>query len=207
MIYPKHQKFHSLLLHWYSEKIIQKQFHSVHIQGELQNTDKSCLVIGNHSSWWDGFWMLHLNEKILGKKFHVMMLERELKKHMFFNKCGAYSINPGNISVRQSLETTWQLLSHSNNMVLFYPEGVIHTQTSFPKKFEKGIVYILKNFPENAQLIFSVCLTDYFSHKKPSLFIYFKAIGTKGIQTHLEMEQAYNNYFKACIDHHNKRLS
>lgn len=203
MIYPKHQKLHNFLLHWYSNKIIKKHFHSVHFKGQVQNPNKSFLVIGNHSSWWDGFWMLHLNQKILGKKFHVMMLESELKKYLFFNKCGAYSINPGSISVRQSLETTRQLLSDPNNMVLFYPEGVIRASGSFPKTFKKGIAYVLEKLPETAQIVFTVCLTDYFSFKKPSLYLYFNAFDNTEMKTHQQIEAAYNNYFEWCVNQHN----
>ncbi|MEO1448923.1 MAG: hypothetical protein AAFV07_05305, partial [Bacteroidota bacterium] len=57
--------------------------------------DKSILLVGNHISWWDGFWPIWLNARHIGKQYHVMMLEEQLRPRMFMTKGGAFSIQPG----------------------------------------------------------------------------------------------------------------
>lgn len=203
MIHPRQSKWHLKLMSWYVNRIMKKHFHEVHFVGDLKNPDKSNLVIGNHSSWWDGFWMLYINNRIFHKKFHVMMLEQELQKRMFFSRCGAYSINPGNISVRDSLKTTMELLKNHNNMVLFYPEGIIQSATHFPKKFQKGIELVLKQLPTSSQLLYTVSLTDYFSFKKPTLCIYFMEVESGKINSVQELENSYNEFYAQCLKEQN----
>ena len=51
------------------------------------------LLISNHISWWDGFWAMYINLKVLKRKFHFMMLEEQLRKYWFFNYTGGFSVN------------------------------------------------------------------------------------------------------------------
>ncbi len=206
MIYPKQRVWNKKILTWYTEFLLRKHFEEVHVLGHLSEKNKAFLVLGNHTSWWDGFWMWHLNQQKLHKTFHVMMLEKELKKRMFFNSCGAYSINPGNPSIRESLRTTTDLLLETTNMVLFYPEGAINASSVFPKKFQKGIGTLLTRLPNSSQIIFTVCLTDYFSHKKPSLYIYFKEINCAELTSSEQLETLYNQYYQTCLLTQNARL-
>ncbi|MGD9993747.1 MAG: lysophospholipid acyltransferase family protein [Salinivirgaceae bacterium] len=204
MLAPKHSAWCIKLLNWYSASAIKRHFTDVKLIGEILNPNRSLLVIGNHTSWWDGFWMLHLNKKILHKKFHLMMLEKELEKRKFFNYCGAYSINPGHFSIRQSLSTTHELLSANENLVVFYPEGKINASTSVPKKFQPGIGTLLKQAPAQAQILFTVCLTDYFSQQKPTLYIYFKEVSFKEVETLETLEERYNSFYNASVQTQNK---
>lgn len=204
MLAPKHSAWRIKLLNWYSTQAIKSNFNQVKLKGEILKPHCALLVIGNHTSWWDGFWMIYLNKKRLQKKFHVMMLEKELEKRKFFNYCGAYSINPGHLSIRKSLNTTLELLSDSQNMVVFFPEGKINPATSFPKKFQPGIGAVLKHAPTQAQILFTACLTDYFSQKKPGLFIYFKEIPFQEVTTVKSLEEQYNNFYSECVKNQNQ---
>ncbi|MGE4287322.1 MAG: lysophospholipid acyltransferase family protein [Salinivirgaceae bacterium] len=204
MLAPKHSAWRIKLLNWYSSYAIKRHFTEVKLTGEIVNLNRAFLVIGNHTSWWDGFWMLYLNDKKLHKRFHVMMLEKELEKRKYFNHCGAYSINPGHISVRKSLHTTLELLSNSENLVVFYPEGKINASTSVPKKFQPGIGALLKQAPAQAQILFTVCLTDYFSQQKPTLYIYFKEVSFREVETLEKLEERYNSFHSACVQAQNQ---
>ncbi|PKP08951.1 MAG: hypothetical protein CVU09_13475 [Bacteroidetes bacterium HGW-Bacteroidetes-4] len=204
MLAPKHSAWRIKLLNWYTRQAIKRHFTEVKLIGEILNPNRALLVIGNHTSWWDGFWMLYLNNNKTHKKFHVMMLEKELEKRKFFNYCGAYSINPGHISVRKSLNTTLELLADNKNMVVFFPEGKINSSTNVPKKFQPGIGSVLKQNPGKAQLLFTVFLTDYFSQQKPTLFIYFKEVPFHEVATVELLEQQYNVFYNSCINKQNQ---
>lgn len=199
MIPPKHSALHKKLLLGYVNRQLNKHFHAINYFGEIKHAQKSMLVIGNHISWWDGFWLLKLNQEKWKKQFHVMMLEEELKKRMFFNKCGAYSINPGNISVRQSFITTLNLLNKPQNMVLFYPEGEIKSATQYPKKLMPGIEHVLKKLAPEASIMLQASFTDYFSNKKPTLNLYFQQITDQLPRSVTELENKYNAFYNDCM--------
>jgi hypothetical protein len=199
MLKPKHSPFHKKLLDFYIHWQLNKQFQSLRLIGNIEQFEKSMLVIGNHISWWDGFWIWHLNKKVLKKTFHVMMLENELRPRKFFNKCGAYSINPGNISVRESLKTTVEILENSANMVLFYPEGEFVSMTQNQKKFKPGIEYILKKLPKECSILMQASFVDYFSNKKPTLTLYYETIDSNHIINTKELEAKYNSFYAKCM--------
>ena len=48
------------------------------------DSEKSLIVLPNHFSWWDGFLIDYVNRKLFGRKFHILMLEEQLKKYWFF---------------------------------------------------------------------------------------------------------------------------
>ncbi|HPR33075.1 MAG TPA: lysophospholipid acyltransferase family protein [Prolixibacteraceae bacterium] len=151
--------------------MIRRDFHEVLIEGLWKPDKKGTLVIGNHISWWDGFWGLYLNNLFLKKKFHVLMLEEQLTQRMFLNKAGAFSIRPGTRDMVKSLEYTRNLLKDNKNMVLFFPQGKIESMSNAEIHFEKGIDRIVgKN--ENTQVLFYAAFVDYFSNRKPSLYFY-----------------------------------
>ncbi|MCF8360237.1 MAG: 1-acyl-sn-glycerol-3-phosphate acyltransferase [Prolixibacteraceae bacterium] len=171
MIEARHHWFFSRFFNWYTSFMITKDFHEVVIDGDWKPANCGTMVIGNHISWWDGFWALYLNNQFLKKDFNVMMLEEQLSQRMFLNKAGAYSIQPGTRDVFKSLQYTKNLLRNAQNMVLMFPQGEISSMVNHQISFEKGVERLLD--PEmKIQLLFYCAFVDYFSHRKPSLFFY-----------------------------------
>jgi len=178
---------------------IRSHFHNVFIKGDYIEKGMPVLVISNHLSWWDGFWAMYLNMKLFHRKFYFMMLEEELKKHMFFNKTGGYSVKKGSRSVIESLNYTAELLSCKNNLVILFPQGKIESLYTRDFRFEKGIEYILKKVKGEVQILFLVNLVDYFSEPRPGLFMYFREYTGSGTDTDtLRME--YNDFHSECIN-------
>jgi 1-acyl-sn-glycerol-3-phosphate acyltransferase len=113
-------------------------------------------LVSNHLSWWDGFWAMYLNIKLFHRKFYFMMLENQLKKHMFFNRTGGYSIKKGSKSIIETIEYTAHLLSDKQNLVLLFPQGEIQSLYTHVFRFENGIGHIMKKLTGKAQIIFLV---------------------------------------------------
>ncbi|MEZ4829408.1 MAG: lysophospholipid acyltransferase family protein [Bacteroidia bacterium] len=135
---------------------------------------RSMLMVGNHISWWDGFWPMILNKKLFGKKYHVMMLEAELSKRPFMRRGGAFSINPGNRSMVESLRYTAGLLENPENMVLMYPQGKIHSVYESTFEFQPGIEKIIGVCRKPVQVVFFASLLDYGSFPLPTLRMYME---------------------------------
>jgi 1-acyl-sn-glycerol-3-phosphate acyltransferase len=131
VIYPFF-KFYAVYKIW-------RHFDRVFINGDYQEKNLPLLLISNHVSWWDGFWAMYLNMRLLHRKFYFMMLEEQLKKFSFFINTGGYSVKKGNRSIIESINYTIELLTDSKNLVLMFPQGKITSVYDRSIKFEKGI--------------------------------------------------------------------
>jgi 1-acyl-sn-glycerol-3-phosphate acyltransferase len=184
----------------YSVWIMKKHFGVIQVSGQFQDKKIPVLLISNHISWWDGFWAMYLNVKVFKRKFHFMMLEDQLRKFWFFNYSGGYSVNKKSKSVLESLNYTSELLTDSNNLILIFPQGEITTMHQQHINFENGMIRVLKN-KEKYQLIFQVNLVDYFSAKKPGIYIYIEEYNnTVAGRT---VQESYHVFYQKCIEKQN----
>jgi hypothetical protein len=196
MIKPNHSSFHSWLLDLYIGFILKSDFREVLITGDILPDDRSILLIPNHFSWWDGFFAWYLNKKVFRKQYHVLMLEHELAKRMFFTRVGAFSVNLNSRSIIQSLNYCSKVLENPSNLLLIFPQGKLGSQHLCELKFRKGIENILKQ-SSNTRVIFAACLTDYYGFRKPSLTIALKEY--EGQRSLADIEMNYNMHLKQSI--------
>ena len=197
---------HNFIIHpifkQFSRVMINRHFASVEVIGDIEtSSDRSVLLLSNHTAWWDGFWHLYLNMKIFKKKFHFMMLEEQLRKHWYFNYTGGFSVNKSAKSVIETIQYSAELLSHPENLVLIFPQGKIESIHKQSIDFEKGVQKIIERTDRsNLQIIYLVNSIDYFINKKPILYHYIKEY--KGSDTnYLVLEKSYNAFFKESIKH------
>jgi len=197
-IYPFFQKYTLLK--------IRKHFQEVKLIGNYEEKDKPLLVISNHTSWWDGFWLMHLNLKLLKRKFHFMMLESQLRKYWFFNYSGGFSVNKNSRTLFETIKYTAELLADKQNMVILFPQGEINSMHHHTFTFEKGTERIINELKNEIAILFVVNLTDYFSKQKPTLFQYFKDY-TFEIFNFTDFEKNYRNFYHECIENQIKLSS
>ncbi len=177
---------------------IRRHFNKVIILGDFQQKNLPLLLISNHVSWWDGFWVMYINLKLFHKRFHFMMLEDQLRKFSFFINTGGYSVKKKSRSVIESINYTIELLSDSKNLVMLFPQGRITSIYDQSFQFEKGLERILKEVNDKVQIIFLANLIDYFSNQKPSLFIYLKEYNN--MNTDIEkIQKEYNMFYSGCV--------
>ena len=181
----------------YTRYLLKTRYHSVVIENHFADHGNAVLLIGNHVGWWDGFWGMYLNLKVLKRKFHFMMLQEQLLKYRFFNYTGAFSVDKGSRSVVESIRYASELLTESKNMLLMYPQGRLHSMYEHHFQFEKGIERMLRNMEGKVQVVFSANLVDCFTEPKPSLSIYTKSYA--GTYTTAALEQAYNDFYARCL--------
>ena len=184
----------------YTRLRIKGAFRNVYIEGEVADSGLPVLVIANHFSWWDGFWIMYMNMKLFRRKFYYMMLEEELRKNIFLNRIGGYSVKRGARSIIESLQYTTLLLKDKENMVLLFPQGKIESGHVSEFLFEKGIRRVATEVRGIAQIVFVVNLVEYYSRAKPSLYIYITEY-TGG----QDIEAEYNAFYDSTLKTHLKR--
>jgi len=194
---------HNFIIHpffkWYACFIIKRHFNTVRIVGEIEERNLPILLIANHISWWDGFWAMYINLKVLHRKFHFMMLEEQLRKFWFFNYTGGFSITKKSKSILETLQYTAALLSDNQNMVLVFPQGEIQSQHDRDFHFGKGIERILKDQTGKLQLVFMANLVDYFSNRKPSIYFHLSE-NTKPFSNIVDLQQQYAIFYTQSVE-------
>jgi 1-acyl-sn-glycerol-3-phosphate acyltransferase len=175
IIKARHHWFYYPFFKGYSMLLPRLDFRKVVYHAEVEDSGLPVLMIGNHFSWWDGFLALQINQRLFGRRFHIMMLEEQLRARMFLNKSGAYSIRPGHRSMVETFAYTRELLSDPGNLVTMYPQGKLYSMHDQPFVFEKGWYRIVERLEQPVQMVLYFALVDYFSHRKPTLNIYVYA--------------------------------
>lgn len=202
IIKARHHTFIYPFFQWYSRWIIKRNFDRVIIHGEFVDRDLSVLLVSNHISWWDGFWSMYLNLELFKRKFHFMMLKNQLRKYWYFNFSGGYSVEQNSRSALESIDYTIELLSHSENLVLMFPQGKLQSMHRQSFEFRKGIERIVEKVGRNnIQLVFLVNITEYLSRQKPTLHQYIMEYA--GNSSSVEDLQFYYNVFcQKCFEQH-----
>lgn len=201
MIKAKHHFLVVLFFRIFTLMKIRRSFHQIIIRGKIDVAETPVLVLANHTSWWDGFWVLYLNIKLLKKKFHFMMDEIELSKRWLFSYTGGFSIAPQSRSIFDTLKYTSGLLSDSRNMVLIFPQGKLYSSITSEVKFKRGIERIETSANIQPKVVFLVMLTDYFQFEKPTLYIYMEEASSEVIQQK-QYEKGYNQFLQQVISQH-----
>lgn len=191
---------------WFTRTLVNRKFHAVHIASDFRDTGRAVLLIANHVGWWDGFWMLYLNQKVTKRQFFFMMHEAQLKKHRYFRNTGGFSVQPGSAGVRQTLHYALNLLKEPRNLVLLFPQGKIHSAYQSEVHFERGAQYLADHIDGNTQVLFAANFTDYFSHARPSLYIYTQMQPAENLQKG-QLEEAYNRFYRKTLNHHQTLVS
>lgn len=160
--------------------------------------NQAVLLLQNHFSWWDGYWSYLLCRNIFHRRFHVMMLEEQLNKRLFLNRCGAFSIRKNNRDSLNSLKYSSEILSNSQNLLAIYPTGIMHSQHRQYQSFQQGINRIFSAENASFGVVLSAVLVDYFGFARPEIRIYLE--NYSGQRTAEAIEKAYHEFYQKCVD-------
>ena len=197
----KHSFFLYPFFRWYTRFRMKRNFHQVYINGKFEDRNLPVMLLSNHVSWWDGFWLEYFNLKLLHRKLHFMMLEDQLQKHWFFNYSGGFSVRKSSKSIIESLKYTAEIMQDPENMVFMFPQGRIRSMLSKELKFENGIEKILTYCKNDIHILFVANFLEYLSQPKPSLYIHFSEY--EGISKNTaDLENAYNTFYGNALRYH-----
>ena len=102
-----------------------------------------------------------------------MMLEEQLSRYWFFQKIGAFSIDPTHTKkITETVKYVQNLLQNPENFVILYPQGEIEPYEMRPLTLKRGLQLFLKETPE-VQVLLVGFKIQYYNQKRPSLLVKF----------------------------------
>lgn len=179
MIRAQHRLWADIIFQPYLTWLFKRHFHEIQLLGTRPKipNDLPVLLLPNHSTWWDGFFVYLLNKRIFRRTAYLMMLERQLTKYKFFARIGAYSIEPENRrSIIESLEYTAELLNQEMSLVSVFPQGELLPWHTRPLGYKRGVEWILQKYEKPVAVLPLAIRTEYLGEKRPSVFFLFGAV-------------------------------
>jgi len=109
--------------------------------------DLPILLIANHLSWWDGFFLWRIQRKIAPQApVYTVMLAREFHQTFWFKWVGMLPITPGSTaSLRALLKRLTSFCQKPQRPAVvcsFFPQGVIKPSFARPLGFADGLASI-----------------------------------------------------------------
>lgn len=155
---------------WYIRVAIRLFFSKFAIEGPPPDPERPLLLLANHFSWWDGFWAFELNERLLSKRFHVMMSHEELSMRQFLCYAGAFSVQTNQPrSLLATLSYAANLLQEPGNMVLLFPQGRFESVYTQQPTLMRGMDYLIEKGPAGLQVGVVFFRVEWFERVRPQV--------------------------------------
>jgi len=179
MITARHTAWADWIFAWYLTRLCKRHFHKISVLGKIPETssDLPLLLLPNHSTWWDGFFVYLLNKKLFRRKTYLMMLEAQLARYKFFSRLGAYSINPHSAgSIKNSLRYSVAVLNEKvapRPMLCIFPQGELLPWDKRPLVYKNGLETILSGYGGKANLLPLAIKTEFLNEQRAEAFFLF----------------------------------
>ena len=175
MIKASHKKWARLIFNPYCDLLLKRnfaQFLRVNDYPQL-SPELPLIITPNHISWWDGFFIHYLTRRFISRRGFIMMLEAQLSRYWFFQKIGAFSIDPTNTKkISETVKYGQNVLQNTENFVILYPQGEIEPYEMRPLTLKRGLQLFLKKTPE-IQVLLVAFKIQFYNQKRPSLLVKF----------------------------------
>lgn len=179
MIKAQHAAWADRIFYLYVSWLFKRHFHAVHLLGQVPETapDLPLLLLPNHSTWWDGFFVYLLNEKLFRRKPYLMMLEEQLSRYWFFARLGAYSIDPRSSgSIKESIKYSIEILKQKimpKPLLCIFPQGELLPWEKRPLDYKSGVETIMSGYGGKANLLPLAIKTEFLNEQLPEAFFCF----------------------------------
>ena len=102
------------------------------------------LLVANHTSWWDGYFVQHVARLLRPDAEHAVIISgAELERHRYLEAVGAIGVNRSVGSIRalsRDLAVRRARL-HARLVVSVFPQGRIWPSTRRPLNFHRGVMH------------------------------------------------------------------
>ncbi|MBN1541738.1 lysophospholipid acyltransferase family protein [candidate division KSB1 bacterium] len=173
MIEARSSKWADALFWFYLHRLLQRHFYAVWlIQTELDlHDDLPVVLLPNHHTWWDGFFVYLLNRAVIQRPLYLMMLEEQLRKNPFFARVGAYSIDPHTPGgIRRSIDYTLSLLEF-NPLICLFPQGELTPSVQSEIQYRPGIGALTRRSDKPLQVVQLALRTLFLEQQRPEIFM------------------------------------
>ena len=176
MLAARHDPWARALFDPYLRRLFRRHFHALRLLGEAPRPDPALplLIVPNHGSWWDGFFLYFLNARLLGRRLHLMMLEEQLQRFPFFRRIGAFGIRPGSRgAVAAALDYSVSVLADPANALCLFPQGRMRHPAARPLDFRHGLGRILRRNGGPLTLLPLAMACDFYEDQRPEALFLF----------------------------------
>ena len=179
MIKAAHAGWFEQIFRLYIVRLLKKSFAGMYIYGDIPVTlpQIPVVLVPNHTTWWDGFFVYLLNAKVFKRPLYLMMGEEQLQSFRFFTKVGAYSVPlESRKGMMDSLRYTIELLSERNEpppLICLFPQGELLSWFRRPLGFRRGLEWILARYPGDINLIPLAIKAEFGAEQRPEVFFLF----------------------------------
>jgi 1-acyl-sn-glycerol-3-phosphate acyltransferase len=199
MYQPRKNSFIFNFFSWYISFIIKKDFSSFNYDAPDLKKEAAILVLANHFSWWDGFFLFYINKKLFKKNFHVLVNADNYKKVAFLKYLGAFAAENKGKDVLETLNYAGQLLDNPSNLVLVFPQGKLFSNHVKSINFEKGVMQMINASQKKISIVFAATFIDYFSKRKPSAYTYLQNWESEEYISLQLLKSAYNKHYDHAV--------
>jgi hypothetical protein len=168
---------HSSWAEWiflpYIRRLMKKSFHAVHLVGDPPDVapDMPLLVVANHGTWWDGFFIYLLNKTVLQRTLNIMMLEGQLARYPFFRWLGAFGIEQGRPrGVISSLAYSAAVLEDPSSLLCIFPQGEMRHVHTRPLGFQRGVEKVLAMYGGSLCILTVAIACEFMDDQRPEVF-------------------------------------
>jgi ribosomal protein L29 len=179
MIEARHAAWADRIFDPYVTWLFRRHFEAIHLLGQRPKTDPALplLLLPNHSSWWDGFFVYLLNKKIFARRPYLLMLEEQLSRYRFFARLGVFSINPNSTSsVRSSLRRAATILrepSSPRRLLCIFPQGELWPWAKRPLGYKRGAELIMRAYGGKLNILPLAIKIEFLNDQRPHVFFLF----------------------------------
>lgn len=182
MIRADHKRWARLVFNPWIDRLLRKSFTNFFLANRFPDTpsDLGLLITPNHMSWWDGFFIDHVCRKMTDRRFHIMMLEHQLRRYWFFRKLGAYSIDQNDPeNIKESLGYTAELMRDPCNIAVMFPQGILEPYDLRPVRIRKtGLQQIAGNAHGSFTILPAAFKISFFEEQQPEIIARFGRVFT-----------------------------
>lgn len=179
MLKARHAAWAERIFQPYVTRLCKRHFQRLTLLGKTPEPapDLPLLLLPNHSTWWDGFFVYLLNKKLFRRKIYLMMREDQLARYHFFSRLGAYSIAPASAgSIKNSLRYSAAVLNEEiapRPLLCIFPQGELLPWGQRPLAYKNGVETILRLHGGNVNLLPLAIKTEFLNEPLPAAFFLF----------------------------------
>jgi 1-acyl-sn-glycerol-3-phosphate acyltransferase len=176
MLKATHKNWADYIFLRYLKHLFKRHFATFNLIGNVPDIPKEypLIILPNHNTWWDGFFIYDLNKRFFQRHLYMMMLEDQLRKYPFFRYLGAYGIIPDNPDdVRKSIAYTVKLIeSHSSAdvMVCIFPQGELVSWYQKPLHYQRGVELIVQRLKIPVIMLPLMIRVEHIKEQYPHVF-------------------------------------
>lgn len=139
----------------YGRWLFRRSFHALYLQTQepVAAQGGPLLFYANHSSWWDGPLLTHLNWSVLGHDLYIWMDSAGLVRYPIFSRLGAFGVRRGSpAAARSGLRYAQGLLtskqrSERRQSLWIFPQGGEQPLERRPLSLEGGVRHLGLHLP------------------------------------------------------------